>query len=47
MEGVITRPDANTTSRPSDACRRSTPTETDWPTASFICEATVRIQISS
>ena len=43
----MTRPDAEkTTSRPSDAAPPMR-TETDWPTASFICEATVRIQISS
>ena len=37
---------ANTTSRPSAAAppRRI---DTELPTASFICEATVRIQISS
>jgi len=35
-----------TTSRPSDAAPPMR-TETDWPTASFICDATVRIQISS
>ena len=43
----MTRPLAeNTTSSPVDAAppRRIV---TDWPTASFICEATVRIQISS
>ena len=43
----MTRPDAaNTTSRPSEA---SPPmrTDTDWPVASFICEATVRCQTSS
>jgi hypothetical protein len=44
---VMTRPDApKTTSRPSAAAPPMR-TETDWPTASFICEATVRIQISS
>ncbi len=36
----------NSASRPSDE-RPATLTVTDWPTASFICEATVRIQISS
>lgn len=36
----------NSTSRPSVA-RPPTFTVTDWPTASFIWEATVRIQISS
>ncbi len=36
----------NSASRPS-ADRPPTFTVTDWPTASFICEATVRFQISS
>ena len=43
----MTRPEApNTTSRPSEAAPPIR-TETDCPTASFICEATVRIQMSS
>jgi hypothetical protein len=44
---VITRPEApNTTSSPVAAAPPSR-IETLWPVASFICEATVRIQISS
>ena len=44
---MITRPlAANTTSSPV-AAGPPIRIETDWPTASFICEATVRIQISS
>ena len=44
---VITRPEAeNTTSSPPVAAPPKR-IETDWPTASCICEATVRIQISS
>jgi hypothetical protein len=44
---VITRPLAeNTTSRPSAAAPPMR-IVTDWPTASLIWDATVRIQISS
>ncbi len=44
---MITRPDAeNTTSSPADEAPPSR-TDTLCPVASFICEATVRIQISS
>ena len=43
----MTRPEAeNTTSSPPVAAPPKR-IETDWPTASRICEATVRIQISS
>ena len=47
VEGDHPAADAEkTTSRPSDAAPPIR-TVTDWPTASFIWEATVRIQISS
>ncbi len=44
---MITRPEAEKTTSSPVAAAPPIRTDTDWPTASFIWEATVRIQISS
>jgi len=44
---VITRPDAEKTTSSPVAAAPPIRTYTDWPTASFIWDAIVRIQISS
>ena len=43
----MTRPLAEKTASSPVEAAPPTRIETDWPVASFICEATVRIQISS